>query len=162
MPRLRDGTRCADDLVEALLEAGNAFVAITARSLASVDEGVTLAQYRALVELGQDHSRVVDLARALGVNRSTATRMSDRLAHKRLLTRRRLRADRRVVSLSLTETGRTLVEEVSRRRRARVAEIVSGLPQTDPESVVGSLRAFAHAASESPTARSALDPGSRR
>lgn len=99
-------------------------MAITARALACPTDDVTVAQHRALAELGQDRSRrVLDLARAVGVNRSTATRMSDRLADKRLVTRRRLRADRRVVNLSLTDAGRELVDDVRRRRRAHVTEI---------------------------------------
>ena len=52
-----------DDLVDAVMTAGRALLTVPARSLAAVDEDVRLAQYRALVVLGQHGSRrPVDLA----------------------------------------------------------------------------------------------------
>ena len=109
-----------DDLVDAVLGASRALVAVAARSLGDLAEDVTLPQYRALVELAaRGPQRLADLAAALGVDRSTATRMCDRLVRKQLVTRRRISADRRGVRISLTPAGRALVEEVTRRRRVR-------------------------------------------
>src|ERR1700749_5211293 len=108
----------SDELVDAVLRASRALVAVAARSLANVAEDVTLAQYRVLIELAaRGPQRLADLATALGVDRSTATRMCDRLVRKRLVARRRGTDDRRVVRVSLTATGMELVAEVSRRRR---------------------------------------------
>jgi hypothetical protein len=67
-----------DALVDAVLGASRALVAVAARSLATVAEDVTLAQYRALIELAsRGPQRLADLATALGVEPSTATRMCD-------------------------------------------------------------------------------------
>ncbi|MFC7655431.1 hypothetical protein ACFQV8_01700 [Pseudonocardia benzenivorans] len=41
----------ADELVDAVMTASRVLVAVAARSLAAVDEDVTIAQYRALVVL---------------------------------------------------------------------------------------------------------------
>ena len=77
-----------DDVVDAVLGASRALVAVAARSLANVGEDVTLAQYRVLVVLAsRGPQRLADLATALAVDRSTATRMCDRLVRKRLIGR---------------------------------------------------------------------------
>ncbi len=140
-----------DELVDAVLRASRALVAVAARSLAGVAEDVTLPQYRFLIELAsRGPQRLADLATALGVDRSTATRMCDRLVRKRLVTRRRAQQDRRVVRVSLTRTGAELVAEVSRRRRGEIAAIVGRMPASHRDRVVRALRAFADAAGEVP------------
>jgi DNA-binding MarR family transcriptional regulator len=124
-------------------------VAVAARSLADLAEDVTLAQYRFLVVLAsRGPQRLADLATGLGVDRSTATRMCDRLVRKRLVARRRAQDDRRTVRVSLTPAGAELVTEVSRRRRTEIATIVKRMPAADRDSVVVALRAFADAAGE--------------
>ena len=126
-------------------------MAVAARSLATVAEDVTLAQYRVLIELAaRGPQRLADLATALGVDRSTATRMCDRLVRKRLVQRRRMNDDRRGVRVSLAAAGAELVAEVSRRRRAEIARIVQRIPKAHRRPVLDALRAFADAAGEVP------------
>jgi DNA-binding MarR family transcriptional regulator len=140
-----------DELVDAVLGASRVLVAVAARSLAGVAEDVTLPQYRFLVELAsRGPQRLADLASALRVDRSTATRMCDRLVRKRLVTRRRAQEDRRAVRVSLTASGAGLVAEVSRRRRGEIAAIVERMPAAHRDRVVTGLRAFADAAGEVP------------
>jgi DNA-binding MarR family transcriptional regulator len=124
---------------------------VAARSLATVAEDVTLAQYRALVVLASRGSqRLADLALALAVEPSTATRMCDRLVRKGLVARRRSSGDRRTVRVSLTVAGAALIAEVTRGRRAEVARIMRRLPKAQRPVVLGALRAFADAAGEVP------------
>jgi DNA-binding MarR family transcriptional regulator len=140
-----------DDVVDAVLGASRALVAVAARSLANVGEDVTLAQYRVLVVLAsRGPQRLADLATALAVDRSTATRMCDRLVRKRLIGRRRGTDDRRVVRISLTDAGADLVTEVSRRRRDEIRRIVRRMPPSSRTLVVDALQAFAAAAGEVP------------
>ncbi len=140
-----------DDVADAVLRASRALVAVAARSLATVAEDVTLAQYRVLIELAsRGPQRLADLADSLTVDRSTATRMCDRLVRKRLVARRRATDDRRVVRVSLTATGMELVAEVSRRRRAEIQRIVRRMPASSRPLVVRALQAFADAAGEVP------------
>jgi DNA-binding MarR family transcriptional regulator len=140
-----------NELVDSVLSASRALVAVAARSLAQVSDDVTLAQYRALVEVAsRGPLRLADLAQALRVDRSTATRMCDRLVRRGLVSRRRLTEDRRTVRISLTTAGRELVAEVTRQRRAELAQILARMPQADQAMVAGALRAFAQAAGEVP------------
>lgn len=140
-----------DEVADAVLRASRALVAVAARSLTTVADDVTLPQYRALIELAaRGPLRLADLADALTVDRSTATRMCDRLVRKELVTRERGREDRRVVRVSLTEAGMELVAEVSRRRHAEIRRIVRRMPAANRPLVVTALQAFAEAAGEVP------------
>ena len=78
---------------EALLVASRALVGVAARSFADVDD-ITPSQVRVLLVLAQPGAVTVgDLAQALDVHPSTATRLCERLEQKRLVHR----AFRRVV-----------------------------------------------------------------
>jgi DNA-binding MarR family transcriptional regulator len=140
-----------EQLVDAVLRASRALVAVAARSLSDLADDVTLPQYRLLVELASRGSqRSAEIAQALGVERSTAGRMCDRLVRKGLVQRRRETADRRAVRISLTTDGRALVDEVTRRRRSEIARILRRMPAADQGPVLVALRAFADAAGEVP------------
>ena len=139
----------ADDLVSALLTASRALVGVSARSLARVQDAVTITQFRTLVVLeGHGDTRLNQLAERVGAAPSTALRMVDRLIAARLVTRRENKADRREVLIALTVEGARLVREVTARRRAEIAAIVAAMPQEGRQQVVAALSAFAQAAGE--------------
>jgi DNA-binding MarR family transcriptional regulator len=140
--------------VDGVLAASRALIAVATRSLGAAAEETTIAQYRALVVLAsRGPQRMVDLAGALGVAPSTAGRMCDRLVRKRLIRRHRARADRRAVLVSITPTGRQVVDQATTRRRALIAEILASLPAGRQRAVAEALRAFAEAAGEIPDSR---------
>ena len=148
-PQVNSGTD--DDLVNAVLRSSRALVAVAARSLGAVDEDVTLAQYRVLVELAaRGPQSVADLASILGVGPSTATRMCDRLVRKGLVSRRRSSVDRRLVKVSLARPGSELVDQVTFRRREELALILSRMPADHKPQVLRALKAFSAAAGEVP------------
>ena len=139
----------ADELVSALLTASRALVGVSARSLAGVEDAVTITQFRTLVVLeGHGGTRLNQLAERLAVTPSTALRMVDRLIVAHLVTREENKADRREVLIALTHEGARLVREVTLRRRAEIATIVAAMPQEGREDVVAALNAFAQAAGE--------------
>ena len=139
------------EAVEAVLAASRVLVAVAARSLAAVDEEVTLPQYRTLVVLtSRGPQRLNTLAEALSVSPSTATRMCDRLVRKRLLTRRVDPGDRRLVRLAVSAAGRRLVEQVTEGRRVEVARILEALSPDEQRSVTMALHRLATAAGELP------------
>jgi DNA-binding MarR family transcriptional regulator len=108
---------------------------------------VTLPQYRVLVLIAaRGRQRLIDLAEALDVNQSTASRMCDRLVAKRLVRRSRLPSDRRTVRIATT--GRALVDGVTRHRRGGLARVLSELTPRQQEDVVAALSAFALVADE--------------
>jgi DNA-binding MarR family transcriptional regulator len=139
-----------DALVDAVLRASRALVAVAARSLTGLTEDVTLPQYRVLVLVAQQPRRAVDLATAINIAPSTGSRMCDRLVRKGLLQRSQASDDRRSVQLTLTDAGVQLLMQVTRRRRMEIAEIVEALSSSERDAVVGALAAFAEAAGEAP------------
>jgi len=146
-----------DELVDTVLAASRALVAVAARSLAAAGDEVTLPQYRALVVLAaRGPQGTAELAAALAVNPSTVTRMCDRLVRKGLVRRHRQAGDRRSVRITLTAQGRDLIAEVTRRRRAELARLLAALPPDQHEPVIAAFRAFAAAAGELPQPGAAL------
>jgi DNA-binding MarR family transcriptional regulator len=149
----RAGQAAVDELVTAVLTASRALVGVSARSLAEVEETVTITQFRTLVVLDNlGPINLIALAEELDVNSSTAMRMIDRLLVAGLVTREENPDNRREVLLGLTSEGATLVETVTRKRRAEIAKIVIAMPLERRTELVAALHAFADAASE-PLAR---------
>jgi DNA-binding MarR family transcriptional regulator len=143
-----------DETIEALLALSRVFVGLAARSVAQVDEDVTLPQFRTLVVLvSRGPQRVVDLAEELAVTSSTATRMCDRLVRKGLAERHVRPDDRRAAWIGLTATGRDLVGTVMRHRRAAIAALLSGLPMKRPPAFAAVLNALVEAAGEVPASQ---------
>jgi DNA-binding MarR family transcriptional regulator len=140
-----------DGLADAVLTASRVLVAVAARSLAEHESAVSLPQYRALVVLGSRGSqRPVDLAQALAVDPSTATRMCDRLVRKRLITRRRDVGDRRVVLVDLSAAGRRLLERVTGCRREEIGRILDAVDPKERANLVHAFTTFGAAAGEVP------------
>ncbi len=138
-----------DAVVEGVLLASRALVAVAARSLAGVADEVTLPQYRVLVLLAlRGPQGLSGLADALAVAPSTATRMCDRLVRKGLVARSEDPSDRRQVCLQCTASGRRLVAEVSERRRAEIAVLVQALAIPARSEVLRALSQLAEAAGE--------------
>lgn len=139
------------DLVEAFVAASRALVALAAKSVAGIDEDVTLPQFRALVVLStRGPQRAADLAAGLGVTPSTGSRMIERLARKGLVRRVRMRDDRRSIRVSLTPAGQDIVAAVTDRRRVEIEAILAKLPARGRKPLLAALRAFAAAVGEAP------------
>ncbi len=140
-----------DQLADTVLTASRVLVSVAARSLAEHEHEISVPQYRALVVLGsRGPQRPVDLADALAIDPSTATRLCDRLVEKRLISRRRQGVDRREVRLELAPRGRQLVDDVSARRRQEIKRILQAVPTTERAGLVRAFVAFATAAGEIP------------
>ncbi len=138
-----------DELVTAVLRASRALVGVSARSLSEVEDTVTLTQFRTLVVLDtRQEINLNTLADLLSVTSSTAMRMINRLLAAGLVTRRDNPANRREVLLGVTDEGRSLVRQVTDRRRAEIARIVAQMPVARRDEMVMALRAFAEAADE--------------
>jgi DNA-binding MarR family transcriptional regulator len=143
-----------EEVVGALVALSRVLVAETARSLSSLDEDVTLPQFRTLVVLvSRGPQRVVDLAQELAVTSSTAVRMCNRLVRKGLVVRQERPDDRRVAWITLTAAGRDLVGEATRRRRELVVELIAELPIARPLAFASVLNAIVEAAGEVPDAQ---------
>jgi DNA-binding MarR family transcriptional regulator len=157
IPRRTEATApspALDHEVEAFLVASRTLVGVAAASLVGLDE-ITFPQFRALVVLtGSGHETVGDLARALDIHPSTATRLCDRLVRKRLVRRVRARADRRETDVTLTPDGRQIVEQVMRRRRRAINAVLDRMAPGERAAASLALERFAAAAGETAPADS--------
>jgi DNA-binding MarR family transcriptional regulator len=144
------------DLITAVLTASRVLVGVAVRSLAEVEDTVTIPQFRTLVVLdAHGQLNLNTLSGLLGVTPSTALRMIDRLLVGELVTRRDNPANRREVLLELTDEGKLIVEQVTAKRRAVITQIVTGMPASQRTELIAALKAFADAAGE-PEARADL------
>ena len=135
--------------VDAILAATRVMVAVSAQSIESVEDIVTLTQLRALVTIAShDSLNLAGLANALDVHPSSATRVCDRLVAAGLLDRRDAVEDRRHLNLALTPKGRMLVDTVMDDRRVKIEAIMRRIPERRRREVVEAFGAFAAAAHE--------------
>jgi MarR family transcriptional repressor of emrRAB len=79
------------------------------------------------------------LSRILGLSHSGAVRIAHRLEERGLVTRSPDPADRRVVRLDLTETGRATAAEVRRARLAALDARLAALDAVDRDALTGIL-----------------------
>ncbi|MFI5660904.1 MarR family winged helix-turn-helix transcriptional regulator [Streptomyces sp. NPDC051684] len=140
-----------DAVTRAVLTASRLLVAVSARSLAEVEDRVTLPQFRMLVVLStRGATKLVALAELLHVAPSTAMRMVDRLIAAGLADRQINPDNRRETLLQLTDEGRLTVENVTMRRCQEIAGIVERLAPEHRASLVDALTAFNEAGGEPP------------
>lgn len=140
-----------NDDVEAVMGAARVLVAVSAQSVAAVEDVVTLAQLRVLVMVASRTApNLGAVANGLGVHPSNATRAVDRLVSAALLDRSDDPTDRRNLVLTLTAEGQDLVDRVMGLRREAIAVILDRMPPARRRSLVPVMRAFAEAGGESP------------
>jgi DNA-binding MarR family transcriptional regulator len=138
-----------DAITDALLTASRLLVAISAHSIAEVDESITFPQFRTLVILSnQGPINLATLAGLLGVQPSATGRMVDRLVAAGLIDRLPHPTSRRELLAELTKRGREVVKRVTAQRRTEIAHIVEQMPQAERAGLVRALGAFTAAGGE--------------
>jgi DNA-binding MarR family transcriptional regulator len=134
---------------QATLTASRALLGVIARSVAGALEVVSLPQFRVLVLLSvRGRTRFGALADLVGANPSTFSRAVDRMVAGGLVDRSPSPESRREVLIGLTELGRSLVEEVTSRRRDELSLVLDRLSPSEQESVRVAMELFANAAGE--------------
>jgi DNA-binding MarR family transcriptional regulator len=140
-----------DAITDALLTASRLLVAISARSIALVDDTITIPQFRALVILSNEGPvNLATLAGLLDVQPSTIGRMVDRLVSAGLIDRRAHPTSRRELVAELTARGRRVVQKVTANRRKELARVVEKMPARERRGLVRALAAFTAAGVEPP------------
>jgi DNA-binding MarR family transcriptional regulator len=138
-----------DVVTDALLTASRLLVAVSARSIALVDETLTIAQFRTLVILSnRGRVNLATLAGWLGVGPSPTGRMVDRLVSAGLIARRPHPHSRRELVAELTVRGTEVVQQVTAHRRRGIARIVDKMPARERRGLVRALTAFTTAGDE--------------
>ena len=141
--------RRTTETVEVAQAATRVLAGVALRSLDVLDGIVSLPQFRVLAvlaDLGPAGSATV--ARALGLDASTVTRLADRLVVAGHVARGSDPDNRSVVTLELTPLGRNLVTQVARWRRQELARILGQLAPGDRDAVTAALRLLVEAAGE--------------
>jgi len=109
-------------------------VAITARALGDETIELTLMQWRVLVVVGEQaqgmHVGVV--ARRIGASAPSTSRLLRRLERRGLIQLVRDEVDRRYMLVRLTAEGRTLHDEMMKRRRKLIRTALSSAPAGSP------------------------------
>jgi DNA-binding MarR family transcriptional regulator len=135
--------------VEALQEATRVLAGIALRSLDALDGAITLPQFRMLAVLGElGRARSARVARALGLDASTVTRLADRLVAAGHVARGSDPRHRSVVTLELTPSGQRLVSVVSAWRQRELSRIVAVLPPAARGQLTSILGQLVSAAGE--------------
>ena len=146
-----------DAITDALLTASRLLVAISARSIARVDETITIPQFRVLVILSvRGPINIKTLTGLLHVQRSTTGRMVERLIAAGLIDRRPHPTLRREQVVELTRRGHEIVHAVTAHRREEIARVVRNMPERERYGLVSILTAFTNAGGE-PPARLEID-----
>jgi DNA-binding MarR family transcriptional regulator len=141
-----------DSITDALMTSARLLIAISATSIAAVDENITIPQYRTLVILSNEGSiNLATLAARLGVKPSATGRMVDRLVLAGLIDRLPHPTSRRELLAALTPRGRKVVRQVTTHRRAEIARIVEKMPPAERHGLVRALTAFTVAGGEPAT-----------
>ena len=112
-----------------MLQAATRVLAgVALRSLDVLDDKVSLPQFRMLAVLADlGLARSTQVARALGLDASTVTRLADRLVAAGYVVRGSDPGNRKLAMLELTDTGRELVTHVSGWRHEELGRILGGL-----------------------------------
>ena len=138
-----------DAITDSLLTASRLLVAISARSIALVDDTITIPQFRTLVLLSNEGPvNLATLAALLDVQPSTIGRMVDRLVSAGLIDRRAHPTSRRELVAELTPRGRRVVKKVTANRRKELARVVEKMPARERRGLVRALTAFTTAGGE--------------
>jgi DNA-binding MarR family transcriptional regulator len=92
-----------------------------------------------VIGTGDQGCRMAELAAALRVDRSTATRTIDRLVGAGVVTRRSATGDGRGVQVVATDAGLALYDQLSQRRRAMLFSVLDGFDGDDRRALADLL-----------------------
>ena len=116
----------------------------------ATEHDLSIIQTRLLGVLRDRKPTMHELARFLGLDKSSVTGLVDRAERRGLVARVPSTTDRRAVLVSLTDDGRSLVSQAAARFEADVSALLSRLPPRDRETLsrIVSRLLVAHAADQ--------------
>jgi DNA-binding MarR family transcriptional regulator len=149
-PGTREDAAELDTQTVAVLQAATRVLAgVALRSLEILEDTVTLSQFRLLAVLADlGTARSVRVARTLGLEASTVTRLADRLVAAGHVARGSEPGHRGVVTLRLTSSGRDLVDQVAGWRKQELGRILGQLTPADRARITAALSQLVDAAGE--------------
>jgi DNA-binding MarR family transcriptional regulator/GNAT superfamily N-acetyltransferase len=122
-----------------------------------LDTPYSLTEARILFELGQrEASEVTDLRRTVDIDAGYLSRILARFSSDGLVTRQRSAADGRRQVISLTESGRSVVEGLDARSVAQTQAMLARVHEDDRRRLLDAMRDITGVLSESPQPRGYL------
>src|SRR4051794_18147808 len=111
-------------------------------------EPVAVSQAHALAEMASSGPLAQwELAAALGLSKSTVSRLVGQLEERGWVVRDRAsEGDARVVALQLTPAGGAMADRIAGARRERMARLLARLPEDEREGVLHALNVLVEAA----------------
>ncbi len=110
---------------------------------------LTFTQLRALSVIARrDAVRVSELAEELGIGLAAASALADRMARRKLITRRPDPDDRRIVRLGAAKRGRHLLEVLERGSIDHFGKLIARMTPAEREALSTTLRAFVRLSAE--------------
>ena len=135
--------------IDAVLTACRLLVGVSARSVAAVEDRVDLVQLRIITVIASRNAVTLsELAAAVGLHLSRASRACDRLVESGLIAREDHPDDRRSVRLTLTDAGRSIVSEVAATRRAAIEPALRRLDAEHRTALATALEELTNEAGE--------------
>lgn len=132
-----------------MLAACRVLVAVNAQSISAITDTVDLIQFRVLVVIASRGSvSLQELAEGARLHISTASRICDRMVRMGLLNRAADPSDRRHLELTVTATGRRMVNTVMSRRRAAIRPVLDRMATERRAELVSVLTDFGAAGGE--------------
>jgi DNA-binding MarR family transcriptional regulator len=133
----------AETAVETIQREMTSFARRARSSAGRMHPELSLVSYTLLGHLEErGGGRSTDLAAHYALDKSTVSRQVAALEQSGLIERRMDPEDHRVQVLHLTDTGRELLDRVTRRRRAAVQERLAGWSEEDLERFAGYLERY--------------------
>ncbi len=126
------------DLPDLLLRLVRVLDPVTDLALEAA-RGSTLTQVTALRRLSAGPLSVSELGRSMGIHRSSASRLVDRLIAAELATREPSPTSGREVVVSCTARGRAVARDVAKRRSGALRTLVRHLPAQEQATVARAL-----------------------
>jgi DNA-binding MarR family transcriptional regulator len=142
MPQDKSGSQweCAREILDAV-PAVMRFIRVRMRS--SRAPGLSVPQFRSLAFIDRAaRAALGEVAEHLGLAPASVTKLVDGLEGRRLVQRGASASDRRRVLLTLTSSGKRMMEKARGEALSGLASVLSGFSEADLRTVSGAMRAM--------------------
>jgi len=118
------------------------------RSTAAEQFGITVEQFHILRHIHRGRNTACELSDTIGISRPAVSQAVDALVHKGLLTRQQDTADRRYVTLALTENGSALLKGIFENNRIWMLSKLEALDRDELAAVINAMETMSKLFSE--------------
>lgn len=132
-----------DDFLPYRLAVAAARVSRDFARIYEAEFGLSVPEWRVIAHLGEAEAvSVREIHARVDMDKSRVSRAAARLEAAGYVAKTANPADRRLVSLTLTEEGRALLDAIKPRARAYEADLLARLPETEAQALRGAVEAL--------------------